>query len=668
MLHQSENAGLIYASPALGNQIVHRSEIDPRAFPRRTTRVKRRDMLQIRDLTYRIGGRTILDSASATVPARCRIALVGRNGAGKSTLLRLVSGELQNDGGSISIHRHARIGTVAQEAPSGPQTLLEIVLAADTERTALLAEADTADDPGRIGEIHARLNEIAAHSAPARAAAILAGLGFSTEAQGLTCDSLSGGWRMRVALAAVLFSAPDLLLLDEPTNHLDFESTMWLESFLAKYQGAIVVVSHDRELLDTVAERTLHLENGRLTDYAGNYSRFERTLRERRMAQSRTDAALTAQRAKMMAFVDRFRAQANKASQAQSRLKALERMGVPEAVIEKRPIVFDFPDPEQMRPPLITLEGASVGYDGTPVLRGLDLRIDMDDRIAVLGPNGNGKSTLARLISERLQPLTGRRRASARIRVGYFAQHQTEELDQDRTAFEHMAAREPDTPIPALRGHLGRFGFAQDQANVRVANLSGGEKARLLFAITSRDAPHILVLDEPTNHLDIESRDALVQALNAYAGAVILISHDPHLIGLVADRLWLVADGTCRPFEGDLDDYRRQVLEERRLDRKASRPEGNGAAKDNRRERRREAAQAREAKSDILRAARDAEAVVTRLTAEKAEIEAGLADPSLYDGETDGLAELLRRQGEIGKALAAAEERWLEAQELIENT
>jgi ATP-binding cassette, subfamily F, member 3 len=623
-------------------------------------------VLQINDLTYRIAGRTILENASITVPTGSRAALVGRNGAGKTTLLRLITGELQSDGGTVSLNRRARLGTLAQEAPEGSGSLIDTVLAADEERTSLLDEAETAQDPSRIGEIHNRLAEIGAHAAPARAAEILAGLGFSPAVQEQTCDELSGGWRMRVALAAVLFAQPDVLLLDEPTNHLDFEATLWLEAFLAKYPGTLLVVSHDRVLLDKVADRTLHLENATLISYNGNYTRFERTLRERRMTQARTDAALIAQRERMMEFVNRFRAKATKARQAQSRLKALERMEAPVAIIESRPIVFQFPDPEPMPPPLITLDSAAVGYGDTPVLRKLDLRIDMDDRIAVLGPNGNGKSTLARLLTGRLKAMAGRLTTSSKIRVGYFAQHQTEELDMERTPFQVMRALEPDTPEPKLRGHLGRFGFAQDMANVRIGDLSGGEKARLLFAITSRAAPHILVLDEPTNHLDIEARESLVQALNAYSGAVILITHDPHLIGLVADRLWLVEDGSCQPFEGDIEDYRRHVLQQRRETRRAERPDEK-SGKDNRREKRREAAQAREANSTLRKAAQKAEKRLEQLSGELKAIEEKLADPESYENSNENLSDLIYRQGDLKKNLIVAEERWLAAQEAVEN-
>ena len=623
-------------------------------------------MLQINGLTYRIGGRTILDRASIAVPAGSRAGLVGRNGEGKTTLLRLITGELQPDAGEIRIDGGARVGTVAQEAPDGPESLIDTVLAADRERAALLDEAETATDPARISEVHTRLADIGAHGAPARAAEILAGLGFDEAAQHGPCAALSGGWRMRVALAAVLFARPDILLLDEPTNHLDFEATVWLEAFLGRYAGTVVVVSHDRDLLDRVANRIVHLERGRLTGYTGNFSTFRKTLEQQRAFQEKANEKLMAQRRRMMAFVDRFRAKATKARQAQSRLKMIERLDPIVQIIESAPVAFDFPDPDDLPPPVITAEKASVGYgDGPPVLRNLNLRIDMDDRIALLGRNGNGKSTLIRLLGGRLAAGEGSMRRASKLRIGYFAQHQTEELRPDQSAYQHLQALEPDTQESKVRAHLGRFGFSKEKADVAVAALSGGEKARLLFALMSRGAPHILLLDEPTNHLDIESREALVQALNAYPGAVILVSHDPHLIGLCADRLWLVADGTCRPFDGDVDDYRRHVIDTQRAERRAKRgPEA--AVGDARREGRRERARAREASAHLRRAVADAEKKLERLHAEKAALEERLADPELYNGAPDKLQTLLKKQGEMQKRIETAEADWLAAHEALE--
>ncbi|HEY8013162.1 MAG TPA: ABC-F family ATP-binding cassette domain-containing protein, partial [Dongiaceae bacterium] len=522
-------------------------------------------MLQITDLTYRIAGRILLDGISLTLPDGHHAGLIGRNGTGKSTLLKIIAGTLQADGGEVSMPPGQRLGVLAQEAPDGPESLLETVLAADVERSSLLAEAETASDPHRIGEIHARLVDIEAHRAPARAAAILAGLGFDAEAQARPCRDFSGGWRMRVALAAVLFAQPDLLLLDEPTNHLDLEATLWLEGFLKTYPHAILLVSHDRDLLNKTVEKIIHLEACKLTVYTGGYDRFEQT-RAERIAQTAAAAnKQAAQRAHMQAFVDRFRYKASKARQAQSRLKMLARMQPIVAVSEQATASFDFPSPQALPPPLVVLDQVEVGYSPEkPVLRRVDLRLDIDDRIALLGANGNGKSTMIKLLAGRLQPLSGTMRRSPKLKIGYFAQHQQDELDLAATPLQLMERANPSVHVEKHRSHLARFGLGVGKADTAVAKLSGGEKARLLFALMTREAPHILLLDEPTNHLDVDAREALVQALNEYEGAVVLVSHDPHLIGLTADRLWLVADGRCTAFDGDLEDYRRLLLEQRR--------------------------------------------------------------------------------------------------------
>ncbi len=620
-------------------------------------------MLHINDLRYRIGGTLLLDGATLAVAPGHRVGLVGRNGAGKTTLLRLITGEISADGGSLRVRGGARIGTVAQEAPGGERSAVDAVLAADTERSALLDEADHAVEPQRIADIHNRLAEIGAESAPARAAAILAGLGFDTAAQARPCGSFSGGLRMRIALAAVLFSAPDLLLLDEPTNHLDLESSLWLETFLTAYRRTVLIVSHDRDVLNKVVNRIAHLDGGKLQSYTGGYDQFERLRAERMAQQKAVNAKLMAQRRHIEAFVNRFRAQATKARQAQSRIKALARMAPIAAMAEARTTSFTFPDPGRMAPPLITLDAAAVGYaPDVAVLRGLDLRIDPDDRIALLGANGNGKSTLVRLLAGRLQPMAGQIRRAANLRIGYFAQHQSDELSPARTAFQHLDAISRDVLGPKLRAHLGRFGLTQKKADVAVADLSGGEKARLLFALMSWQSPQVMLLDEPTNHLDIDAREALVQALNAYEGAVILISHDRHLVDLCADRLWLVADGTCAPYDGDLDAYRAALLEQRR-----AAPRRNGKSRNgDRRATRRAAAEKRAAGTALRKRVRAAETAIKKLQSERAEIDAALADPALYDGPPAAHTKLARRKSRNQTAIAAAEAEWLAAEEASE--
>jgi ATP-binding cassette subfamily F protein 3 len=614
-------------------------------------------LLTISGLTLRIAGRTLIDQADLSVDAGRRVGLVGRNGAGKSTLLRAIWGSLPPDGGDIRLSARARMAQVKQEAPSGPASLLETVLEGDQERLSLLAEAETAD-PTRLAEIHERLRAIGADSAPARAATILAGLGFDAEKQARPVDSYSGGWRMRVALATALFANPDLLLLDEPTNHLDLESTLWLESWLAKFPGAALVVSHDRGLLDRAVDAIVHLDRQKLTLTPGGYTEFVRIRTEHALQQARASERITAQRAHMQAFVDRFRAKASKARQAQARVKALEKLPVIDSVIEAAPSRFAFPEPTRLAPPNLTLERVSIGYDGTPVLRNISLNVDPDDRIALLGANGNGKSTLAKLVAGRLQPLAGDMRRANKLKVGYFAQHQEAELVPTDSPLQHIARALPAAAPTQLRAQLARFGLDADRADTPTASLSGGEKARLLLALATRDAPHMLILDEPTNHLDIDARDALVRALADYQGAVLLITHDPDLVELVADRLWLVADGTVRAYEGDLDDYR-SLLVERARPARAETP--------TRRDDRRDRAEARQALAPLRRKAKDAEATIQKLTAERAALEAKLADPKMYAaGKAADVTAANTRLAAIARAQAEAEAAWLAAEEAME--
>ena len=617
-------------------------------------------LLTLRDVTIRMAGRVLLDRASLAVEPGRRVGLVGRNGAGKSTLLKAIAGELAVDGGEIRLASRARLGQVRQEAPEGPATLIDTVLAADTERLALLAEADSPTDPARLAEVHDRLQAIEADSAPARAASILAGLGFDAAAQARAVGSFSGGWRMRVALAAALFAQPDLLLLDEPTNHLDLEATMWLEGWLARFPGAALIVSHDRGLLDRAVEAIAHLDGGKLSLTPGGFDAFVRIRTERAMQQSRAAEKVAEQRAHLQAFVDRFRAKASKARQAQARIKAIEKLPVIENVVEDTPTRFAFPEPVAIAPPVLTLDRVDAGYDGRAVLRGLSLRVDMDDRIALLGANGNGKSTLAKLLAGRLAPLAGTMFRGPKLKVGYFAQHQTDELVGGESPVAHMARAMPRALPPQARAQLARFGLDAARADTPVASLSGGEKARLLLALATREAPHLLILDEPTNHLDIDAREALVRALADFSGAVLLITHDPHLVELVADRLWLVADGSVRPFDGDLDDYRTLLVERARP--AASREPAGG-----RRDERRERAEARVSTAPLRRRAKEAEVLLARLAKERAAIEGKLADPGLYvSARVAEVTAAQTRMAAIARETEAAERDWLEAAEALE--
>jgi ATP-binding cassette subfamily F protein 3 len=619
-------------------------------------------MLTLDGITLRLGGHLILDHASAALPPRARVGLVGRNGAGKSTLLKVIAGVFEADEGSIDAPSGTRIGYVAQEAPGGAATPFETVLAAATERADLLAEAEHAHDPHRIGEIHERLTMIDAHGAPARAARILAGLGFAEEAQHQPLDSFSGGWRMRVALAALLFSAPELLLLDEPSNHLDLEAALWLESFLKSYRGTLIVVSHERDLLNSVVDYILHLERGGLTLYRGNYDSFARQRAERGVQAEATRKQQEAKAKKLQAYVDRWRYKAHTARQAQSRLKALAAMGPIAEAVRDASVVFDFPSPKELKPPLVVLDGVAVGYTpGAPVLSQLDLRIDPDDRIALVGRNGNGKTTLARLLAGQLKPMSGSIVASGKLQVGYFAQHQIEELVADETPLQHMQRLLPEASPGAVRAQLGRFGFSGDKANVEVRALSGGEKARLSLALITREAPHILILDEPTNHLDVEARDALVEALAEFGGAVVVVSHDRHLLGLIADRLLLVDDGTAASFDGNLDDYRDLVLGS---GQSGGAERQKSAKPDRGKPDRRETAEARERLKALRKQASQAEAEVNCLWQRRAEIDAMLASPGSNGGQS--VAELMKTRAEIERHLATAEHRWLEASEAAE--
>ncbi len=610
-------------------------------------------MIRIDDIRYSVEGRPLFEGASAVIPDGHKVGFVGRNGTGKTTLFRLIYGELALEGGEITHPKQARIGGVAQEVPGSETSLLDTVLQADTERAGLMAEAETATDPARIADIQTRLADIDAWSAEARASSILKGLGFTQDEQAMPCSAFSGGWRMRVALAGVLFSAPDLLLLDEPTNYLDLEGALWLESYLAKYPHTVITISHDRGLLNRAVTSILHLEDRKLTLYQGNYDTFAQT-RTARLAVAEAEAKKQeARRAHLQSFVDRFRYKASKAVQAQSRLKMIARMAPittpQEAALRK----FTFPEPEELSPPIINLESASVGYDGTPVLSKLNLRIDQDDRIALLGRNGEGKSTLSKLLSGKLDPLGGRVTRARKLKVGFFAQHQLDELHADETPIEHVRRLRPDDAPGKLRARLAGFGIGADQAETVAARLSGGQKARLSLLLATIDAPHLLILDEPTNHLDMESREGLVEALTAYTGAVVLVSHDMHLLSHVADRLWLVKDGRVSPYDDDLESYRRMLL-----DAPAPKPDKPRAKPKK---------PSRQAVAELRQAAATAEARVEKLTEIREKISQRLADPAMYEANRAREAEKLQLQfAEVEDGLTRAEALWMRALERLE--
>ncbi len=623
-------------------------------------------MLNLTDITVRLGGRTILDGATANLPPRGRIGLIGRNGAGKSTLIRVIAGMLEADTGSVDMPRGARLGYIAQDAPGGDSTPFETVLAADTERAALMIESEISHDPHRLADVHERLIAIEAHSAPSRASRILVGLGFDEEAQHQPLESFSGGWRMRVALAALLFSQPDLLLLDEPSNHLDLEAVLWLEDFLKSYPATILLVSHERDFLNNVVDHILHLSAGKLTLYPGGYDAFERQRAERQAQIASARAKQQAQRDHLQEYVAKNSARASTAKQAQSRVKALARMQPIAELVDDPSLSFDFPNPDELRPPLITLDLASVGYTDTPILSRLNLRLDPDDRIALLGRNGNGKTTLARLLAAQLKPMDGAMNATGKMRVGYFTQYQVEELDRSETPLQHMSVLMKGATPAAVRGQLGRFGFSGQKATTEVGKLSGGERARLALALITRDAPHMLILDEPTNHLDVDAREALIQALNDYTGAVVMVSHDRHMLEMTADRLVLVDSGTAREFDGSIEDYIAFVLAK---EPSSARKDGaNGETKLNKKDQRKANAEAREKGQALRKHARKVETELERLTALRSAIELAMFDPSAADATLAKLnmTELMKRRSEAAKLIEVAEAAWLEASEALE--
>ena len=622
-------------------------------------------MIVLDDISLRLAGRLLIDHASVALPENARVGVVGRNGSGKTTLFKALIGELELESGAVRLPNRTRIGRVAQEAPAGPDSLIERVLAADTERAALLNERETTQDPNRMGEIEMRLLDIGAHAAPARAATILAGLGFDESAQQRPCSEFSGGWRMRVALAALLFTEPDLLLLDEPTNYLDLEGTLWLQDYLAHYPRTVILISHDRDLLDESVDHILHLTGQKLTLYKGGFSSFDRQRRERLLLDQKARKKQEMQRAHMESFVARFRAKATKAKQAQSRLKALARMEPLAAQVSEEAAAISIRHPEKLlSPPIVVLEKVAVGYvPGRPILQNLNLRIDEDDRIALLGPNGNGKSTFAKLLADRLKEESGRVVRADKLEVAYLAQHQIDELIPGDSPAQHVRRLMPDAPEARVRARAAEMGFSGGAADTKVSSLSGGEKARLLLGLATFHGPHLLILDEPTNHLDIEARAALIEAINDFPGAVILVSHDRHLLEACAERLWRVSGGTVKAYDGDLDQYKSEVL---------SRSDGDRMTDKGRKDRSETKAEAaapaprRIATGPLKKRIRELEGAVDKLTKQIEGLDAKLSDAGLHAAKPLDAARFAKERAEAAEKLAQAEEEWLEVSAELE--
>jgi len=620
-------------------------------------------MLTITDLTYRIQGRALFEDANLVLPDGSKTGFVGKNGTGKTTLFQLIQGQLAPERGTIEVNKKARIGAVAQEAPASEVSVLDVVLSADKERTALLAEAETATDPHRIGDIHTRLAEIDAHTAEARASTILKGLGFEKDRQLAPTSELSGGWRMRVSLAGVLFSQPDLLLLDEPTNYLDLEGTLWLEKYLATYPYTVFMISHDRDLLNKAVNSIAHLEHRKLTFYKGAYDTFEETRRMQMELNNKSREKTLDQIAHLQKFVDRFKAKATKAKQAQARVKMIAKLKPPAAMFDESSSPFNFPDPKKIpASPMMTFDNVSVGYGDKVILRHITNRIDPDDRIALIGVNGNGKSTFAKLLSGDLKPMGGEMRKGKGLEIAYFAQHQLDKLKPEQTPFEHVIDLMPYDSEAKRRSRVAQMGLTTSRMDTKVKNLSGGERARLLLGLITFGGPGMLILDEPTNHLDIDSRDALVAALNDYSGAVLIISHDRHLIDATVDKLWIAQNGTIEEFDEDLDTYQRLLTSS----------SGKGGKKDaapvveDRKAARQDAAAKRAEVAPLRKSIKDLEQKLGRLRIELARVDGFLADPKTYDGAPERVILLGKDKARFEGEIARIEESWLTLSEELE--
>lgn len=622
-------------------------------------------MLTITDLSYRIQGRPLFENASLVLPDGSKTGFVGKNGTGKTTLFQLILGQIAPEGGTIEVNKKARIGAVAQEAPASDISVLDVVLSADKERTALLAEAETAHDPHRIGDIHTRLAEIDAHTAEARASTILKGLGFEKDRQNAPTHELSGGWRMRVSLAGVLFSQPDLLLLDEPTNYLDLEGTLWLEKYLATYPYTVFMISHDRDLLNKAVNSIAHLEHRKLTFYKGAYDTFEETRRMQMELNNKSREKTLDQIAHLQKFVDRFKAKATKAKQAQARVKMIAKLKPPAAMFDESSSPFNFPDPKKVpASPMMTFDNVSVGYGDKVILRHITNRIDPDDRIALIGVNGNGKSTFAKLLSGDLKPMGGEMRKGKGLEIAYFAQHQLDKLKPEQTPFEHVVELMPYDSEAKRRSRVAQMGLTTSRMDTKVKNLSGGERARLLLGLITFGGPGMLILDEPTNHLDIDSRDALVAALNDYSGAVLIISHDRHLIDATVDKLWIAQNGTIEEFDEDLDTYQRLLTSN--SSGKGSKKEAVAPVVEDRKAARQDAAAKRAEVAPLRKSIKDLEQKLGRLRTELARVDGFLADPKTYDGAPERVILLGKDKARFEGEIAKVEESWLTLSEQLE--
>jgi ATP-binding cassette subfamily F protein 3 len=623
-------------------------------------------MLTINNLTYRIQGRLLFEGASVVLPDGAKTGLVGKNGSGKTTLFHLIQGHLSVEGGDIEVNKRARIGGVAQEATASGASALEVVMAADTERAALLAEAEHATDGHRIADIHTRLADIDSHTAEARASTILKGLGFDLAKQNAPTSELSGGWRMRVALAGVLFSQPDLLLLDEPTNYLDLEGTLWLEKYLATYPYTVLMISHDRDLLNKAVNSIIHLDRGKLTFYRGGYDTFEETRRMQMELNNKAREKTLEQIAHLQKFVDRFKAKATKAAQAQARVKMIAKLKPPAAMFDEYSAPFTFPAPKkEPATPMITFDDVSVGYGDHVVLKRITNRIDPDDRIALIGVNGNGKSTFAKLLAGDLKPMDGQMRKGKGLEIAYFAQHQLDKLKPEWTPFEHVVELMPYDSEAKRRSRVAQMGLSTSRMDTLVKNLSGGERARLLLGLITFGGPGMLILDEPTNHLDIDSRDALIAALNDYEGAVLVISHDRHLIDATVDKLWIAQNGTIEEFDADLDTYQRMLTGGTAKDdrKKGTAP----SSQEDRKQARQDAAARRAEIAPLRKQIKDAETKIGRLRTELARVEAVLADPKTYDGAPERIVLLGKDKARYEGEIAKVEEKWLEMSTQLED-